>query len=33
MIEKNDKELINNNLHLTINQMVKLFNKKLRPKL
>ena len=28
MIEKNDKELINNNLHLTINQMVKLLNKK-----
>lgn len=28
MIEKNDKELINNNLHLTINQMVDFFNKK-----
>lgn len=28
MIEKKDKELINNNLHLTINQMVDFFNKK-----
>ena len=28
MIEKNDKELINNNLHLTINQMVDFFNGK-----
>ena len=25
---KKDKELINNNLHLTINQMVDFFNKK-----